>query len=200
MITITSLLLPPQAELAACIKKTLDNEGVAVVADGGPTMSLSALRLMSGGLAQHLTSMLDQIKLGDILVGAWNKAFAVRQQIDKSAKSPGKELFLQLAEHKVTSKHQPYVALMKDGHELGRVPFNVIVEFTLQGAVLRLLDGEIKEIQAGRVVKGKGTIKCGELLLLEKEFKQMDVPGTIAVPQPKAIPGLFRPAMERHAS
>src|SRR5262245_51792485 len=199
MITITNLLLPSQAELAARIKKTLDNEGVALVADGGPSMSLPALRLMSSGLAHHLTSMLDQIELGGILVGAWNKAFAVRQQLEKSAKSPGKELFLQLAEHKVTSTHKPYIALMKDGHELGRVPFNVIVEFTLQGAVLRLLDGEIKDIQTGRIVKGKGTIKCGELLLLEKEFKRIDVPATIAVPQAKAIPGLFRPAME-HAS
>ena len=185
MVTITSLLLPPQSELASAIKKTLDEEGVAVAAGGGPSLSLAALRLMSGALAQQLTGMLDQIGLADILVGAWNKAFAVRQQLEKSAKSPGKELFLQLAEHKITSAHKPYVALMKDGHELGRVPFSVSLEFTLQGAVLRLLDGKIREIQTGKVVKGKGTLKCGPLLLVEKEIQPVQIPGTIPVPPSK---------------
>lgn len=93
MVTITSLLLPPQSELASAIKKTLDEEGVAVAAGGGPSLSLAALRLMSGALAQQLTGMLDQIGLADILVGAWNKAFAVRQQLEKSAKSRARSCF-----------------------------------------------------------------------------------------------------------
>ena len=180
MVSLSSLLLSPQAELAARIKKALDDEGVAVTAGAGPSLT-SAMRWMSNGLAKNLEDMLGEISLGGILAGAWNSAFSVRQQIEKSVKSPGKEFFAQLAEHKVTSKHQPYIALMKDGHELGRLPFNVIVEFTLQGAVVRILDGAIKDIQAGRIVKGKGTIKCGEFLLVEKEFKQLDLRGTIQV-------------------
>jgi len=198
MITITSLLLPPQSELASAIKKTLDEEGVAVAAGGGPSVSLSALRLMSGALAQQLTGMLNQIGLADIFVSAWNKAFAVRQQLEKSAKSPGKELFLQLAEHKISSAHKPYVALIKDGHELGRVPFSVALEITLQGAVLRLLDGAIKEIQTGKMVKGKGTVKIGPLMLLEKEIQPVQIPGTIPVTREKPAPQ--DDAAERQAS
>jgi len=188
MVSISSLLLTPQAELAASITRALDEEGVSLAAGAGSSLTLSALRLMAGELAEKLERMLDEISLGGILAGAWNRAFTVRQQLEKSAKSPGKELFVQLAEHKVTSGHHPYIALMKDGHELGRLPFNVIVEFTLQGAVLRILDGAIKDIQTGRIVKGKGTIKCGEFLLVEKEFAQLEVRGTIAVsPQRRLV-------------
>jgi hypothetical protein len=199
MITITSLLLPPQNELAASIKETLDKEGVAVTAGGGPSVSLAALRLMSGALAEKLTKLVDEIGFADILVGAWNKAFAVRQQLEKSAKSPDKELFLQLAEHKISSEHKPYVALMKDGQELGRVPFTISIEFTLQGAVLRLLGGAIKEIQAGRIVKGKGTVKCGRLLLVEKEFQPLQIPGVIPAPPAKTVATVLH-VTARHAS
>jgi len=198
MPTISSLLLPPEAELGVRIKKALDDEGLAVSAGGGPSLSMSGLRLMSGTLARHLAGVLD-IGLADVLVGAWNKAFAVRQQIEKSAKSPGKELFLQLAEHKITSAHKPYVALMKDGQELGRLPFSVSVEIVLQGAVLRILDGAIQEIQTGRV-KGKGIVKCGGAILVEKEIEPVEIPGTISVPPARTVSALFHARAERHAS
>ena len=51
--------------------------------------------------------------------------------------------------------------------------------------MLRLLDGRIKEIQTGKVVKGKGTLKCGPLLLIEKEIQPVQIPGTIPVPPAK---------------
>jgi hypothetical protein len=198
MATMSSLLLPAQAELADSIKKALAEEGMEVNAGGGPNVSLAALRLMSGALARQLTGLLD-IGLADVLVGAWNKAFAVRQQLEKSLKSPGKDMFLQLGEHKITSEHKPYVALMKDGHELGRLPFSVNLELVLQGAVLRILDGAIKEIQTGRV-KGKGVVKCGRFMLVEKEIQPVDVPGTIPVPTATTVSAMFHARAARQAS
>jgi hypothetical protein len=181
MLTLTNLLLPPETELAASIKKALADEGLEVTAGGAAHVPASGLRLMSGTLARHLVGLLD-IGLGDVLVSAWNKAFAVRQQLEKSAKSPGKEMFLQLAEHKISSEHKPYVALMKDGQELGRVAFAVALELTLHGAVLKIRDGSITAIQTGRI-KGKGSVKCGRFILVEKEIPQVDIPGISMSPR-----------------
>ena len=198
MLTLSNLLLPPEAELAASLTRALDEEGVSMSAAGGPHLSVSAFRLMAGALAQKLPGLLN-IGLADVFVGAWNKSVAVRQQIDKSAKAPGKDQFLQLAEHKISSTHKPYVALMKGGRELARVPFEVSVEIVLQGAVLRILDGAIKEIQTGRV-KGKGTVKCAGAILVEKEIQPAQIPGTIAVPPPETVDRFFGPRATRRAA
>src|SRR5919108_2171089 len=180
MVTLGQLLLPPHGDLANRMKDVLADEGIAVETGGIGRLQMLGLRMMSGALARHLAGMLD-IGLADIFIGAWNKSHAIRQHLEKSAKSPGKEIFLQLAEHKIASTHKPYVALLKDGHEVARLPFSISLELVLQGAVLRILDGTIQEIQTGRI-KGKGSVKCGRAILIEKELQPIAVPGTLAVP------------------
>jgi hypothetical protein len=178
MVTLNELLLPAADDLTDRIKEALANNGVAVEG-GGMKNPILGWRMMPGAIARHLPTLLD-IGLGDILVGAWNKSFALRQQLEKSAKTPGKEIFTQLSEHKITSTHKPYIALMKNGQEIGRLPFTVSIEIILQGAVVRILDGAVQEIQVGKV-KGKGTLKCFEAILVQKELTGLSIPGTIQV-------------------
>ena len=110
-----------------------------------------------------------------------NHSYAdVREHLEKSAHSTGKEVFLQLAEHKVVSTHRPHVSLMKDGAEIARVEFEVAIELALQGAGLRLLDGAIQDVQTGRV-KGKGTVKCFGAVIVEKEIQPKATPGTLKI-------------------
>jgi hypothetical protein len=177
-VTLSEFLLPAPADLATRVSEALADEGV-VVRTGGVSPSIPGWRMMAGAVARHLAGVLD-IGFLDILVGAWNKSYALGQQLEKSAKSPGKDVFLQLAEHKITSKHEPYLALFHDGQEIGRLPFTVSVELVLQGAVLRIRDGRIEEVETGRI-KGKGTVKCGGAILAEKELQPITIPGTMPV-------------------
>ena len=180
MLTVNQLLLPPEAALANLVKDAIADEGMSLTGGGIKSFPMLGWRMMPAAVARHLAGLLD-IELADILVGAWNKAHGLRQQIEKSVKTPGKEVFLQLAEHKITSTHQPYIALLKDGREIARLPFSVSLELVLQGAVVRILDGAIQEIQTGKI-KGKGTVKCGGAILVEKELQPIAIPGTLQVP------------------
>jgi hypothetical protein len=185
MVTLSQFFLPAP-DLSTRMADALADEGVVVQAGGIGQFSKSGWRLLSGAAARQLAGLLD-IGFVDVLVGAWNKSYALGQQLDKSANSPGKDFFLQLAEHKVTSKHEPYLALLKDGQEIGRLPFSVSLELVLQGAVLRIRDGAIQEVETGRI-KGKGTVKCGGAILIEKEMQPISVPGTLAVGSMSASP------------
>jgi hypothetical protein len=120
------------------------------------------------------------IGFGDILVGAWNKSYALRQQLQKSAKSPEKDFFLELVEHKIKSTHDPYIALLKNGQEIGRLPFSISLELVLQGAVLRIRDGSVREVQTGQL-KCKGVVKLAGATLIEKQLSPVNVPGTFEV-------------------
>jgi hypothetical protein len=179
MVTLSEFLLPPHEALAARLTDALADEGVVVQSGGIGRIPIPGWRMLPGAVARYLAGMLD-ISLLDVLVGAWNKSHALGQQLEKSRKSPDKDIFLQLAEHKITSKHEPYLALVKDGQEIGRLPFTVSVELALQGAVLRIRDGVVEEVQTGRIT-GKGTVKCGRAILIEKELQPIVVPGVMPV-------------------
>ena len=179
MLPLVDLLLPDEDVLADQIKDALSKKHMAVTTGGTATLAAFGLRAMSGALARNLKSLL-QIDVTDVFLTAWNKSATLRQYLEKSARTPGKEIFLQLAEHKITSTHRPHVALMKDGAEIGRVEFEASIELVLQGAVLRLLDGAIQDVQTGRV-KGKGTVKCLGAIIVQKEIEQTAIPGTLKI-------------------
>jgi hypothetical protein len=184
MMTLSQLLLPAQDELVDRITDALADEGVAIKSGGVGKLPMLGWKMMPGAIAGQLAGLLD-IGLDDILVGGWNKSFAIRQQLQKSLKTPGKDNFLQLAEHKIKSTHAPYVALIKDGREVGRLPFSVAVELVLQGAVLRIRDGAIREVQTGQI-KGKGSVQCAGATLIEKDLQTIKVPGTITIDAKKS--------------
>ena len=178
MVTLSQFFLPAPG-LATRMADALADEGFALQPGGVSRLPIPGWGMLSDAALRQIESLLN-ISIQDILVGAWNKSFTVGQQLEKSLKSPGKDIFQQLAEHKITSKHEPYLTLLKDGQEIGRLPFSVSLELVLQGAVLRIRDGEIKEIQTGRI-KGKGTLKCGGATLVDKELQSISLPGQLAV-------------------
>lgn len=176
MLSLNEFFLDGQTDLTGPIRRALAKKDVA-----GHTGASQLLtwRLMPEAIGEQLAVLLN-IPLPDILVGAWNKGHALRQQLQKSAKTPDKDLFLQLVEHKVASTHEPYVALLRNGQEVGRLTFTISVELVIQGAVLRIRDGRVREVQTGQI-KGKGSVKLYGATVMEKELAPIHVPGTFEV-------------------
>jgi len=176
MVNLSEFFLEGQTDLTGHIRRALARKDVAGRAGAGAMLTW---RLMPEALAEQLAGLLN-IPLGDIMTGAWNKGYALRQHLQKSTKTPDKDLFLQLVEHKVTSTHEPYVALLRNGQEVGRLTFTIAVELVLQGAVLRIRDGKVREVQTAQI-KGKGSVKLYGATLIEKELSPINVPGTFEI-------------------
>jgi hypothetical protein len=181
MLTLNDLFALATVDIDSRIKSALLDDTFCMKASGMENIAIAQWRIFPSMVAQHVGKLLD-IRLGDVLVGAWNKARAIRQSLDKSNKAPGKEILLELAEHTITSKHEPYLTLLRNGAQVASLKFSVNLELTLQGAMMRILNGEIKEIQVGQI-RGKGTIKSGRVVLLEKELGPLEVPGMIVLAQ-----------------
>ena len=186
MVTITSLLLPPQSELASAIKKTLDEEGVAVAAGGGPSLSLAALRLMSGALAQQLTGMLDQIRAGRHPRRRMEQGIRGASAAREERQVPGQGAVSAIGG---TQDHLRAQAVRRAHEGRTRARTGAVQRLSrvhAPGRGVAAARREDREIQTGKVVKGKGTLKCGPLLLVEKEIQPVQIPGTIPVPPSKA--------------
>jgi hypothetical protein len=118
------------------------------------------------------------VKLGDVISAAWNKYRLLMKYGDPAAYAPDEVFLVPLAEHTVISKHRPHIDVLVGDRSVGRIEFAVDVSLTLNGFVAKIKGGRLREIKVG-TCKAKGTIACGDMLLLEKESASLDLPGSV---------------------
>ena len=118
------------------------------------------------------------IDIRDIMVAAWTKYSLLAKYADRGKYPPDQTFLVPLSEHTVKSEHKPYLEITVGDRPAGRIDFNVTISLTLKGFVVKIQDGKIRGINTGEC-KGKGTVKCEDILLLEKETSSFQLPGSI---------------------
>lgn len=126
------------------------------------------------------------ISMPDIMVSAWNKYRILARYADKGKYKPNETFLVPLAEHTIKSEHNPYIEILINDSVVSKIEFNINVSLFLKGFVLKIQDGKIKEILAGSC-KGKGLVKCEDLVMLEKETESIPLPGSIKLGEGIAI-------------
>jgi hypothetical protein len=137
-------------------------------------------------ISKKAVDLLD-INLIDLLLGAWNKYQGLKKYLDKEKYPPTQSVLVPLAEHTVRSEHRPYVEVLINDELIATITFHVTVAFTVRGVLLLVQDGKIKSVKTGEI-KGKGTVKCEEALLLEQDFRTVSLPGTVDLGEGIPIP------------
>lgn len=125
-------------------------------------------------LVEKVTELFD-VKLPDLFLLSWKKADDLRNALNESKKTPEATKYVELAEHSITSKHEPYIEVRVRNVEVKRIEFEVNLTFTLKGFELMIKAGEVQEIRTGRCeVEGKVVYK--DLKLLEKKLSTIALP------------------------
>ena len=127
------------------------------------------------------------ISLADIMVGAWNKYRTLQKYLDQKKYSPEEIIMIPLAEHKIKSVHRPYIEILINDQVVGKIEFSINITLTLEGIILKVQNAKIKEILTG-TCKAKGTIKCENFVILEKDLSSISLPGSIALGEGIPIP------------
>ena len=152
------------------------NQIKAALAKAAPGLPLDTVLDGIGKAVQHA---LD-VPVTDILVGAWQRARELRAALETTSRSPHATVLVPLVSHTISSEHRPYVDVVVEGVALARLVFPVKVEFRLAGVVLRVSGGRITEILAGSV-KATGTLRFGDVVLLQKALGPIAIPGAATV-------------------
>jgi hypothetical protein len=129
----------------------------------------------------------------DVLAEAWKKYAEIEKYADSQKYGPEESILVPLAEHTVKSKHHPYVEILLHEKPIGRVEFDLEFSLTLEGFVLKIQDGIIREIQTGSA-KGEGKLTLATVALLKRETKPIDFPGHIPLGQGIPLRGRGRAA------
>ncbi len=128
-------------------------------------------------ILKRVDDLLD-ISLPDILAGAYNKYRILRQYAEKGKYSPDETFLVPLADHTIKSEHHPYLEVFINENLVAKIDFTIMVALKLNGIILKIQDGRIKEIFTG-TCQGKGAIECEGLVLVEKEMPSVSLPGSI---------------------
>ena len=142
---------------------------------------------VSSAMADRIADLL-QIDVAALLPGAWKKSTMIFNLLVKSAKSPGETYLTQLAKHTLRSVHHPRLEIYVEGHLVHRLMLEVTLELVIEGAVLEIEGGGIREARLA-TVKGKGAIALEGLTIVERETKTFELPGRIRFaddPEPAA--------------
>ncbi len=118
------------------------------------------------------------ISIPDIMVAAWNNYRVLLKYTDKEKYASNETFLVPLAEHTIKSAHNPYIEILINGNSAGRIDFNINISLTLKGIILKIQDAKIMEVLTG-TCKGKGTVKCEDFVILEKETESFSLPGSI---------------------
>jgi len=134
------------------------------------------------GLVAEKARDILNLNVVDVLADAWKKYMEIEKYADRQKYGPEESILVPLAEHTVKSKHHPYVEILLDEKPVGRVEFELEFSLTLEGFVLKIQDGIIREILTGSA-KGEGKLTLATVSLLKRETKSLDFPGHIPLGQ-----------------
>ena len=128
-------------------------------------------------IALKIAELLD-IKIPAIFISCWQKNEELKKIIEESAKAPDDNFELALAEHTITSEHKPFIEVRFKGELLYKIVLDVNLLFKIEGFILKIKKGEIKEVYSAKC-QTEGNIKWEGLKLLEKKFESLTLPKLI---------------------
>jgi hypothetical protein len=124
-------------------------------------------------LSPEVTGLFN-IPITRIFLGAWEKAEALREQLELSRQTPEDTFSLSLSEHALTSEFHPRIDVKVGSATVKKITFTVRLSLTLNSVELRIKKGRITHINAGRF-SGSGSILYADFKLASKEFASFEL-------------------------
>src|SRR5215218_3251556 len=88
------------------------------------------------------------LDLGDLVVAGWRKQGQLAAAAERTAANPGTAELVELATHRVSSIHHPYVELLVNDVRVTTVNFELDLEFEIKALVATLRDGHLVSLHS----------------------------------------------------
>lgn len=118
-------------------------------------------------------SELLDLKLTDILEGAWRKYQQVEHYLEQGKTDPEITFLVPLLNHTIVSEHHPKIEIRIDEFPMGNIDFEIHLELELSGIILKIKESRIDGVKAGSC-KCKGSFSCEGIVLFEDSSQTYD--------------------------
>ena len=89
------------------------------------------------------------LDLGDLVIAGWRKQGQLAAAAERTAANPGTSELVELATHRVSSVHHPYVELLVNDVPVTTVNFELDLEFEVKALVATVRDGHLVSLHSG---------------------------------------------------
>jgi hypothetical protein len=89
------------------------------------------------------------LDLGDLVVAGWRKQGQLAAAAERTAANPGSSEVVELATHRISSAHRPYVELLVNDAHVATVNFDLDIEFVVRALVVTVRDGQVVSLHTG---------------------------------------------------
>jgi hypothetical protein len=131
------------------LARALDQNGVLDSLDTALGLMAQTTREAAGDQVAAVADGVLALDLGDLVVAGWRKQGQLAAAAERTAANPGTSELVELATHRVSSVHHPYVELLVNDARVTTVNFELDLEFEVKALVATMRDGHLVSLHSG---------------------------------------------------
>jgi hypothetical protein len=144
-----SAFLFDDEDTGRALARALDQHGVLGSLDNALGLVAQTTREAAGNQVAAVADGVLALDLGDLVVAGWRKQGQLAAAAERTAANPGTSELVELATHRVSSVHHPYVELFINDVRVTTVNFELDLEFQLKALVATVRDGHLVSLHSG---------------------------------------------------
>ena len=144
-----SAFLFDDEDTGRALAQALDEHGVLGSLDNALGLVAQTTREAAGDQVAAVADGVLALDLGDLVVAGWRKQGELAAAAERTAANPGTSELVELATHRVSSVHHPYVELLVNDVRVTTVNFELDLEFEIKALVATVRDGHLVSLHSG---------------------------------------------------
>jgi hypothetical protein len=144
-----SAFLFDDEDTGRALARALDERGVLGSLDSALGLVAQTTREAAGDQVAAVADGVLALDLGDLVVAGWRKQGQLAAAAERTAANPGTSEVVELATHRVSSVHHPYVELLVNDVRVTTVNFELDLEFEVKALVASVRDGHLVSLHSG---------------------------------------------------
>jgi len=147
--TVSAFLFGEDQDTELALAQALHDHGVLGSMDTALQLVSEAGREAASYQVAVVAHGLLDLDLGDLVVAGWRKQGQLAAAAERTAANPGSSEVVELATHRVSSAHHPFVELLVNDVHLATVTFDLEVELVVKALVVTVRDGHVVSLHTG---------------------------------------------------
>jgi hypothetical protein len=144
-----SAFLFDDEDTGRALARALDEHGVLGSLDTALGLVAQTTREAAGDQVAAVANGVLALDLGDLVIAGWRKQGQLAAAAERTAANPGTSELVELATHRVSSVHHPYVELLVNDVRVTTVNFELDLEFEVEALVATVRDGHLASLHSG---------------------------------------------------
>lgn len=147
--TVSTFLFGEDQDTEQALAQALHEHGVLGSMGTALELASEAGREAAADQVAVVAHGLLDLDLGDLVIAGWRKQGQLAAAAERTAANPGTSEVVELATHRISSAHHPFVELLVNDAHVATVTFDLEVEFVVKALVVTVRDGHVVSLHTG---------------------------------------------------